>query len=169
MIREYIGKKAAEKIDRSKYGDTKVGRITSTILDDERLENIHNDGLNAIGSDLNNPYLRYRMLAFAIAVNSISWLAVFLLPSVVSKLVLACSLIFSKGGLLLITPVFGFTMMGVYSVLRFWFPERNNFADAGDVMQSYGHQSDSLITWKLWVVSCGVGGVKVGADIRSLT
>ena len=98
MIREYIGKKAAEKIDRSKYGDTKVGRITSTILDDERLENIHNDGLNAIGSDLNNPYLRYRMLAFAIAVNSISWLAVFLLPSAVSKLVLACSLIFSKGG-----------------------------------------------------------------------
>jgi hypothetical protein len=26
-------------------------------------------------------------------------------------------------------------------------------------MQSYAHQSESLVTWKLWVVSCGVGGV----------
>ena len=52
-------------------------------------------------------------------------------------------------------------MMGVYSLLRFWFPERTDpdAADAGDVMQSYAYQSDSLVTWKLWVVSCGVAGI----------
>jgi hypothetical protein len=156
MIREYLGKKAAGAIDRSKYGNTKVGRITSTILDDQRLEDIGYDGLN---SDLGHPHLRYRMLAFAIVVNVVSWLAVFLLPSVVSKLVLVLALILPKGGILLIAPAFGFTMMGVYSLLRFWFPERNDTADVGDVMQSYAHQSDSLLTWKLWVVSCGVGGI----------
>ena len=96
MIREYLGKKAAEAVDRSKYGDTRIGRISSTILDEERLENYH--GLHSIGSDLNDPYLRYRMLAFAIAVNAVSWLGVFLLPSFVSKLVLAFTLLFSKGG-----------------------------------------------------------------------
>ncbi len=159
MIREYLGKKAAETIDRSKYGDTKIGRITSTILDEERLENIPHAGLHSISAELNHPYLRYRMLAFAVVINAISWLSVFLLPFVVSKLVLALALIFSKGGILLVAPAFGFTMMGVYSLLRIWFPERNYVADAGAVMQSYEHQSDSLVTWKLWVVSCGVGGI----------
>lgn len=159
MIREYLGKKAAETIDRSKYADTRIGRITSTILDEERLEDIGHDGLNSISADLNHPYLLYRNFAFALAVNAISWLSVFLLSSVVSKLVLALTLIFSKGGLLLVAPAFGFTMMGVYSLLRFWFPEQNDVADAGGVMQSYQHQSDSLVTWKLWVVSCGVGAI----------
>ena len=103
--------------------------------------------------------MRYNTLAYAIAVNAISWLSVLLLPSVVSKLVLALALISSKGGLLLIAPAFGFTILGVHSLLRFWFPERNDAFDAGDVMQSYEYQSDSLLTWKLWVVSCGVGGI----------
>lgn len=159
MIREYLGKKAAGAIDRSKYADTRIGKITTTILDDDRLGDIGSDGLHSLGGDLNHPPLRYRSIAFAIGVNAISWLAVFLLPNVVSKIVLVLALIFPKGGVLLIAPAFGFTMLGVYSLLRFWFPEQNDVADAGDVMQSYSYQSDSLVTWKLWVASCGVGGI----------
>ena len=159
MIREYLGKKAAEKIDNSKYGYTKIGKITSTILDDARLEDIGHDGLNSLGENLNNPYLYYRMFGLAVAVNAISWLSVFLIPSVVSKLVLALTLILPKGGSLLVAPVFGFTMISVYSLLRIRFPERNPYTDTGDVMRSYEQQSDSLLTWKLWVVSCGIGAI----------
>ena len=159
MIREYLGRKATETIDRSKYGYTKIGKISSTILDDARLEDIGHDGLNSISNKLNNPYLRYRMFVLAIAVNVVSWLSVFLIPSVVSKLVLAFAFIFSKGGLLLVAPALGFTMMGIYSLLRIWLPERNYGPDDGAVMQSYGRQSESLLTWKLWVVSCGIGGI----------
>jgi hypothetical protein len=159
MIREYLGKKAAGAIDRSKYADTRIAKITTTILDDDRLENIHDDGLSSIGVDLEHPYLRYRALGLAIVVNAISWLGVFLFPAVVSKIALLLAVILPKGGVLLIAPAFGFTMIGVYSLLRFRFPEQNSTADDGDVMQSYAYQSDSLLTWKLWVTSCGVSGI----------
>ncbi len=159
MIREYLGKKAAETLDRTKFGNTRVGKISTTVLDDARLEDIGSDGLISIGESLNNPYLHYRAFYFAIAVNLISWLSVFLIPSVVSKLVLAFGLIFSKGAVLLLAPALGFTIMGAYSLLRLWFPERNYVPDDGAVMQSYGLQSESLLTWKLWVVSCGMGGI----------
>jgi hypothetical protein len=92
-------------------------------------------------------------------VNAISWLGVFLFPAVVSKIALLLAVILPKGGVLLIAPAFGFTMIGVYSLLRFRFPEQNAAADDGDVMQSYAYQSDSLLTWKLWVTSCGVSGI----------
>ena len=159
MIREYLGKKAAESIDRSKYGDTKIGKVASTILDEERVEEYGFEGLGSIRSGPGHSSSRYRILLYGAAVNATSWLAVLLIPTVVSKLVIGFSLIFSKGGLLLVTPSLGFTLYSVYFLLRVWFPEQNDAADASDVMQSYERQSDSLLTWKLWVISCGVGGV----------
>ncbi len=159
MIREYLGRKAAETIDRTKFGDTTLGKISATVLDDARLEDIGHDGFISIGENLNNPYLRYRTFSFAIAVNAISWLSIFIIPSVVSKLVLVCALILPKGGLLLVLPSLGFTIVGVYALLRIWFPERICSPDDGVVMQSYGRDTESLLTWKLWLVSCGIGGV----------
>lgn len=159
MIREYLGRKVAKKIDRTKFGGTKAGRLTTTILDDERLEEMGHERLQSLGENLGHPYLQYRMFALTIGVNVISWLPIFLIPSAVSRLVLACSFIFSKGGMLLLLPAGGFTMIGVYSLLRIWFPERSFSPDDGPVMQSYGRDSESLLTWKLWLVSCGLGGI----------
>ena len=159
MIREYLGEKAAKAIDRTKFGDTKAGKISAAILDDERLEDIGYGGLISISDDLRIPYLRYRVFTWAIVVNATSWLSVFLIPSLVSKLVLACSFAFSKGRLLLAMPAGGFTILGVYSLLRIWFPARHYGPDDGVVMQSYGRDTESLLTWKLWLVSCGIGGI----------
>lgn len=160
MIREYLGGKVAKKIDHTKFGRTRAGKISAAILDDERLEEIGHNHLNSIGEN-SNPYLLNRFFALTIAINAISWLSVFLIPSVVSRLVLACSFIFSKGGFLLAMPAGGFTIRGVYSLLRIWFPERNYGPDDGVVMQSYGRDTESLLTWKLWLISCGVGGINV--------
>ena len=85
MIREYLGEKAAKAIDRTKFGDTKAGKISAAILDDERLEDIGYGGLISISDDLRIPYLRYRVFTWAIVVNATSWLSVFLIPSLVSK------------------------------------------------------------------------------------
>ena len=159
MIREYLGRKAAETIDRTKFGGTKIGKISTVVLDDERLADIRHDGLISAGGDQTNPYLQYEMLVWAIIVNAISWLSVFVIPSVVSKLVIASALILPKGGMWLLAPVLGFTIVGVYSLLRIWFPERTYGPDDGVVMQSYGRDSESLRTYKLWLVSCGIGGI----------
>ena len=159
MIREYFGKKAAETIDRSRFRDTKVGKISSLILDEERFDELGQSGFGSLDDNLDPPHVRYRMMAIAVAVNAISWLSVFLFPSAVARLVLVLSFVFSKGGILLVAPALGFTMIGLFSLLRIWFPDRPNTGETGDVMQSYGYQSNSLLTWKLWVVSCGVGGI----------
>jgi hypothetical protein len=143
MIREYFGKKAAQTIDRSKYGNTKIGAVASTILDDERLVN---SGIDRFDSGSESYPVGFRMPLAAVLINAACWLSVFLMPSVVSKLVLVFSLIFSKGWVLLLAPVLGFTMFGVYSLLRMKFPERDDQTDAGDLMQSYAYQSDSLLT-----------------------
>ena len=120
MIREYLGKKAAETIDHTKFGDTKVGKISVAILDDERLEDIGFEGLTSGEKKQHDRYSRYRIFVWPISVNAVSWLSVFLIPSIVSKLALACALILPKGALLLVTPVLGFTVKGVYSLLRIW-------------------------------------------------
>ncbi len=159
MIREYLGRKAAEAVDRTKFGDTKAGKISALILDDERLEDIGYEGLQTVSDDLRNPYLKYRLFSLAVAVNGISWLSVFLIPSAVSKLATACALILPKGAVWLVAPVLGFTIFGVHALLRIWLPERNYGPDDGVVMQSYGRDTESLLTYKLWLVSCGIGGI----------
>lgn len=158
MIREFLGKKAAQRVDKSKYGQTRIGKVATTILDDERLENF---GLGGLDSGLESNHAGYSMPMAALIANLVYWPAVLLAPSVVSKFVIAFSLIFLKGWVLLLAPVLGLTMFGIYSLLRKKFPERDDQDDAGDVMQSYAHQSDSLLTWKLWVVSCGIAAVDV--------
>ncbi len=159
MIREYLGRKVAKKIDRTKFGDTKAGKISAVLLDDGRLDDIGHDYLNSLAENQNHPYLLNRIFVLTIVINLISWLPVFLIPSAVSRLVLAFSFIFSKGGMLLLLPVGGFTIIGVYSLLRIWFPERSFSSVDGPIMQSYGRDSESLLTWKLWLVASGSGGI----------
>lgn len=158
MIREYLGKKVANLVDNSRYGNTRFGAVASTFLDDSRLEDAGTDGFTSMAFDLEHPYKRYQAVAYAVIANAISWLMVLLAPSAVSNLALAFGMIFSKGGLLLTAPALGFTIVGAYLLLRFWFPVRTYGPDDGVVMQSYGRDSESLRTWKLWVASCGIGG-----------
>ncbi len=159
MIREYLGKKASQAIYNSRFKHNKAARITATVLDDEKLDEIGHIGLSAIHEELNHPYLRFRMFALAIAINAFSWLLVLFTPTFVSKLVTACALIFPKGAALLLAPATGFTMMGVFSLLRVYFPEQNQEVESDQVMGSYVHEINSSLTWKLWTVSCGVAGV----------
>ncbi len=159
MIREYLGRKAAERIDRTKFGDTKVGKISAAIFDDERFEDIGFEDLAFEKRKQHGRYSRYRPFVWPISVNAVSWLSVFLIPSTVSKLALAFALIVPKGALLLVMPVLGFTVKGVYSLLRIWWPERLYYPDDGPVMQSYGRDTESLLRYKLLLVSCGIGGI----------
>lgn len=159
MIREFLGKKAAESIDRTKFARTRTGKVAATILDDDRLVDLARSGSASIADKSDRPVIRKNIYAFAAAANILSYMAVFLIPTVVSKVVLALSLIFSKAPIILLAPSFGFTMIGTYSLLRKWFPEDQEVPESGDVMHSYGTQSASLITWKLWVVACGAGGM----------
>lgn len=161
MIRDFVGKKAAERIDRSKYGDTRAGKVAATILDNERLLDLGSDDVVALSDNADHPLFRARILGFAAVSNVVSYLAVFLVPGIVEKLVLGLSLILPIAPSLLLAPAFGFTMLATYSTLRIKFPENHNIPQQGEVMQSYGTQSESLLTWKLWVASCGVGGVNV--------
>ena len=159
MIREYLGKKASRAIDNSRFKHNKAARITATILDDEKLDNLGLNALNTIHEELHHPYLRYRMFAIAIAVNALSWLLVLVTPTLISKLVTACALIFPKGPALLLAPATGFTMMGVFSLLRIYFPEQDHGMESNQVMSSYVHETNSSLTWKLWCISCGAAGV----------
>jgi hypothetical protein len=159
VIREYLGKKAAQRLDRTKFGGTRTGKISAVVLDDDRLDDVGYAGLLSIGDKLQNPRLRFRTFALAIAVNCISWISLFVIPSVVAKVALAFALILPKGGLILAAPALGFTMMGTYALLRVWFPVRTYSDDDGAIMQSYGRDTESLLTWKLWLVSCGTAGI----------
>jgi hypothetical protein len=159
MIREYLGKKAADKIERTRFGGTRVGRISTVILDDGRLEDIGSLGLTSLGHNLHDPRSRTRVLAWAAITNLLSWLTILLIPKMVSKLVFAFGLLLPKGGAVLLAPTFGFTLMGVYALLRRCFPERSYGPDDGPVMQSYGRDSESLLTRRLWLVSCGIAGI----------
>ncbi len=159
MIREYLGKKAARSIERSKYGQTKIGKMSATYLDEDRIEDHGYATMASVTDELQHPYFRYHIYWIALATNLISWLSVIFLPFIVSKIVLSLALIFSKGGLLLIIPAFSSTMFGIYALLRMWFPETIDANNPADVMQSYQQQSDSLRTWKMWVASCGGGAV----------
>lgn len=159
MIREYLGKKAAERIDRSKYADTRTGKVAATILDNERLLDLGSDNLVSLSDNADHPFFRARIVGLATVSNLVSYFAVFIIPGIVEKLVLGLSLILPIAPTLLLAPAFGFTMLATYSTLRIKFPENHSIPQQGEVMQSYGTQSESLLTWKLWVVSCGVGGV----------
>lgn len=159
MIREYLGKKAANTIERSRYGKTNIGKISATYLDEERLEDHGHNALASVADELQHPYFRYRVYWVAATINLVSWSSVVFLPFVVSKIALVLALLFSKGGLLLIIPAFSSTMLAVYALLRIWFPETSFANNSADVMQSYQQQSNSLRTWKMWVVSCGAGAV----------
>ena len=158
MIREYLGKKVADKIDRTTFGGTRVGKISTAILDDGRLEDIGSHSLTSLTDRLQDSHSRFRVLAAAAITNVVSWLTVLLLPSVVSKLVFALSLL-PKGGAVLLAPSFGFTLTGTYALLRMWFPERNYSPEDGPVMHSYGRDTESSLTRKLWLVSCGAAGI----------
>ncbi|HMT09893.1 MAG TPA: hypothetical protein PKA82_18045 [Pyrinomonadaceae bacterium] len=159
MIREYVGKKAAEKLVSSKFGSTRAGKVAATILDDDRLMDLGSPDVRNLSDNADHPFFRKRILIYAVITNLISYLSVFLIPGIVSKFVLVLTLILPKGGLILLAPAFGFTMFATYSLLRIWRPENTDIAEHGAVMQSYETQSESLVTWKFWVVSCGVGGV----------
>lgn len=155
MIKERLGKKAADSIERSKYGQTKIGKISSTYLDEERSYS----ALSSVIDEMQHPYFRRRIYWIAGAINLTSWVSVFFLHFLVSKVVLALALIFSKGGLLLIIPAFSSTLLAVYALFRGKFPETVRFHDESDVMQSYQQQSDSTLTWKIWVAACGLAAV----------
>lgn len=153
MIREYLGKKAAEAIDRSKHGHTKTGKVVTTVLDDDRLVDL------AVVSTATKIGFGDRPVLFAVVANVVSWGSVILIPGVVSKVATGLSLMFPKAAALLLAPAMGFTMYLVHSVLRKFFPENEDGHEHGEVMQSFQTQSESLLTWKLWVISCGVGGI----------
>lgn len=158
MIREYLGQKVAGKLDKSRFGATKAGKITAMVLDDDRLVDIGYDRLRSAES---HPYPRRRMPILAAGANAVSWLSVIILPFFVAKVVLLITLILPKGGMLLLAPTLGLTLFGVYSLLRVWFPERVYGPDDGVILQSYGRDLESLRTWKLWLVSSGVAGIDV--------
>ncbi len=156
MIKDYLGKKASEAIESSKLGDTKAGQTAASYLDTEKREAKTYDNFAIVTDEMQHSYYRRRIIVIALAVNLLSWLAVLFLNGLVSNLVLAAGLIFSKGGLLLILPAFSATMMGIYAQFRVLFPTlESNDEDDASVMQSYGRQEHSLKVWRIWVVSCG--------------
>jgi len=159
VIREFLGKKAAEKIDRSRHGNTKVGNVVTAILDDERLVEMAAAPPSARISTDTFIGSADRIILFALVANLVSWGSVILMPGVVSIIASSLSLVLPKAGALLLVPAFGLTMFLVHATLRRFFPENERKSEQGDVMQSFQTQSESLLTWKLWVISCGVGGV----------
>ncbi len=154
MIREVIEKKAAKVIAGSRYGKTKAGRISAAILDEDRLESP-----DSLEDTLNDPRAKRRALILCGGVNAVSWLSIFLIPNVVSTVAMGLELLLAKGSALLLAPAFGFTMFASFSILRSWFPQNPSTTDQGDVMSSYEHGIDSLLTWKLWVASVAIGGI----------
>lgn len=157
MIRQLLEKKAAKRIAESRYGKTKAARISAAILDDERADALETAA--SLTDDAQDSATKRRAVMFCIAANAVSWFSVLVIPNVVSYLALFFDLIISKGSVLLLTPVLGFTMYGVFFVLRSWFPPVEKGSDTGGVMSSFEDGVDSLLTWKLWVASSAVGGV----------
>ncbi|HCA57559.1 MAG TPA: hypothetical protein DEP46_06175 [Blastocatellia bacterium] len=154
MIREALEKKAAKVIAGSRYGKTKAGRISAAILDEDRLE-----PPDSLEETLQDPRAKSRTLMLCGGVNAVSWLSIFLIPNVVSTVVMGLELILTKGSVLLLAPAFGFTMLASFSLLRTWFPPVPKTSDDGGVMSTYEHGVDSLLTWKLWVASAAIGGI----------
>lgn len=156
MIRDYFERKAADAIDRSRIGNTRSGKVAVALLDPERIDN------EVYVHDLSNseasPGYR-RLLILFVAANAVSWLSVFLLPSFVSAVVIAFQLILPKASLVLLAPAVGFTMLFAFAVMRKWFPERPTDELADSPMSSYGDQENSLLTWKLWVVSSAIAAI----------
>lgn len=157
MIREALEKKAAKAIAGSRYGKTKAGRISAAILDDEAADALESTASPA--DELTDPAAKKRALVFCVGANVVSWASIFLLPGAVSYLALFLDLLISKGSVLLVAPALGFTMYGVFGVLRSWFPPVPKTSDDGGVMSTYEHGVDSLLTWKLWVASAAIGGI----------
>ena len=160
MIRSYLKKQASRQIETSRVGSTKVGRAALEMMDEEESEVETYENLALVTHEMRHSYFRRRMILIAISVNLISWLAVFFLPGVVGRLSLVAGLVFSKGGILLVLPACAATLIGNYAIFRIWFPElESNTGSSSDVMSSFQQQSDSLRTWRVWVVSCGLAGV----------
>jgi len=158
MLREFLGKKAADAVDKSRYGETKVGKVAAVILDDDRLLENEQERFFSEHHKFTGSVFSGRTFVLALIANLISWASVLLIPNIVAKLVIVLTLLLPKGGLLLVAPAFGFTMMAVYTGMRKFFPEVEE-DESTDVMQSYNRQSESLLTWKLWVFSCGIAAV----------
>ena len=156
MIREILERKAAKVIAGSRFGHTRVAKVSAAILDEETFGEVDSGSLP---ESLSNPSLLHRTLLLCLAVNAVSWLSIIVVPSAVLVLVTGFNLLISKGSLLLLAPAFGFTMFGAFSILRMWFPANPDASNSADVMSSYQQSSDSLLTWKLWVISIGISSV----------
>ena len=158
MIKSLLGKKASKQIESSKLGRTKLGRAAAGYLDEEKREAEAYESFSMVTEAMGLRYFRRRILIIALIVNLVSWVSLFLLPGTVRWLVLGAGLIFSKGGLLLVLPACSATLIGAYAAFRSWFPELESNISS-DVMSSFDRQNESLRTWRIWVVSCGLAGV----------
>jgi hypothetical protein len=152
-VKEVIKKKIAGKIDESKYGRTRAGALVSTVLDDDKLDAMTSRGLTAMTTDMRSRRHSFRATVVSFTIVLISWLLLLLLPQFIHYLVIAVSLITSKGGLILLLVPLVSMLFGVYSLFRLWFPDLENEEHEAGLMQSYQYQSDSHKAYKVWVVS----------------
>lgn len=157
---DLIKKKISARIESSAFGKAKAGKLAAAFLNEEKWEEKSYEGLNSVVAETKHSYFRRRVILIALAVNVLSWASLVLLPTVVSRLVFAAGLIFSKGGALLALPAFSATLIGVYALFRIWFPDREDrLQNEAGLMQSYHRQLESLKTWRIWLVAGGAAAI----------